>query len=563
LKVTAHIGLVRILKTEGVEWVSTFPASGLNNPLGEEGILNLMMRTERFAIAVADGFSRVSNGKRFGVCTVQGGLNPVGLHMAYGALAQAYEDGTPLLCITDSIQTSISGTERFNIAEAFRSVTKWTGYINKPHRVPEFMTRAYSYLRSGRPGPILIQVPSDLGEYDESECPYKPPKGWKQQGDLRDVKLAVNALLAAKKPMIIAGQGIFYGDACDKLLEFAELVQAPVLTTLKGKSTFPEDHALSVGVIGVAAERFLHDSDLVLTLGCSLSPGGRYDGFAHQIPDTRRSDLMLASTGKVIVQCTIDDMDINRYYQIDHAVLGDVRLVLDQLISEVKERVGFIEPRKEMLDQIKEAKQEHAKRFMPLLTSNERPINPYRVYWDLMHTIDRKNSFVTHDAGMTREQLATVYESLIPHGFMGWGNVSTLGFGLGAAVGAKLAFPEKQVVNVTGDAGVGYQLGNYEALVRNNIGITTVHINNSCFSGYRTGPWGPGYSPYAANVTHSSLLNMAEAVEALGEYTERIEDPDEISSALKRAFKKNGSGIPAYLEIICSEYPVAGSWLTK
>jgi acetolactate synthase-1/2/3 large subunit len=563
LKTKAPNGLVRILKAEGVEWVATFPTTVINNACGEEGVTNLMARTERFAVAISDGFSRVSNGKRFGVCTVQGGLNSAGIEYAYGALAQAYEDSTPILCITDGIQTPVSDAKRFDVTEAFRSVTKWIGYVNKPHRVPEFMTRAYTYLRSGRPGPVLIQLPRDLGEYDESEYPYTPVKGWKQQGDPRDVKVATRALLAAKKPMIYAGQGIFYADAFNELLEFAELVQAPVLTTLKGKSAFPEDHPLSIGVNGIPAERFLHSSDLVFVLGSSLSPGRRYGGFAHQIPNTKRSDLIPAHAGKVIVQSTVDAIDINRYYQVDHAILGDIKFVLAQLIAEVKEQVASVKPRKDILEEIVTAKKEHMAKFMPMMTSNEKPINPFRVYWELMNTLDRRNSFVTHDAGYTREQLAAVYEALIPHGFMGWGRVSTLGFGLGAATGAKLAFPEREVVHVAGDAAVAYQVGDYESLIRNEIGITTIHINNSGFSGYGPGFWGPGNAPYTAHVTPASVMNMAKAVEAMGEHAERVDDPDEVAPALKRALRENESGRPAYIEVICSQYPIAGLWLKE
>ena len=549
MKVKAENGLVRILKAEGVEWVSTFPSSPINNACGEEGVRNLMMRTERFAVAVADGFSRVSNGKQFGVCSVQGGMNAAGIQAAYGGLAQAYEDSTPLLCVTEGVPPGINGTGRYDIADAFSSVTKWTGYINKPHRVPELMRRAFTYLKTGRPGPVLIEIPRRLDEYDESEHPYTTVKGWKHQGDPRDVKAAVRALLSANKPLIYAGQGIFHADACDELLEFAELVQAPVLTTLKGKSAFPEDHPLSLGVRGTPAERFLHSSDLIFAVGCGLSPGR----FSHHIPEP---------SGKIIVQCTIDETDINRNYRVDHAVVGDAKLVIRQLIVEVEKQAGSsVKPRKGLLEEIEAAKREHMEKYMTLLTSDETPINPYRVYWELMHTIDRTNSFVTHDSGNTRDQLSTVYEALIPHGFMGWGNVSTLGFGLGAAVGAKLAFPERQMVNVTGDAGVGYQLGNYEALVRNKIGITTIHINNSGFAGYGPGFWGPGHSPYTAEVTPSSILKMAKAVEALGEYAERVEDPDEIAPALKRAFKENRSGRPAYIEVICCQYPVYGRWI--
>ncbi|UCH57989.1 MAG: hypothetical protein JSV18_03560, partial [Candidatus Bathyarchaeota archaeon] len=175
--------------------------------------------------------------------------------------------------------------------------------------------------------------------------------------------------------------------------------------------------------------------------------------------------------------------------------------------------------------------------------------------------LDRRNSFVTHESGNTRDQLTTVYEAVVPHGFMGWGNVSTLGFGLGASMGAKLAFPERQVVSVTGDAGFGYQVGNYEALVRNGVAITTVHINNSAFGGYGPGFWGPGHSPYTFEVTPSDIVNTAKTVEGLGIHSERVEDPDEVAPALKRALKENGSGRPAFVEVICCQYPVYGPWI--
>lgn len=540
-------GLVRILKTEGVTWVSTFPVSGINNACGEEGIQNLMMRTERFAVAVADGYSRVSNGKQIGVCSVQGGMNAAGLQAAYGAMAQAFEDSSPILCIASGIGASSTGASHYNIPRSFEGVTKWVGCINQARRVPEFMRRAFSYLRTGRPGPVLILLPPDLDEYDESEYPYKTVKGWKHPGDPRDVEVAVKALLSTKNPLIYAGQGVFYADACDELLKFADLVQAPVLTTLKGKSVFPENHPLSIGVRGGPAEHYLQCSDLVFAIGTSLTPGR----FSHRVP-----------SGKVIIQSTIDELDINRCYTVDHAIIGDAKLVLNQLIAEVQRQTSprGLGKNKRVQREIENLKRKFIEKYMPQLTSDDKPINPYKVYWDLMHTIDRENSSVTHDSGNTRDQTSTIYEAIIPHGYIGWGNVSTLGFGLGAAMGAKLAHPERTVVNITGDAGVGYQLGNYEALVKNEIAITTIHINNSAFAGYGPGFWGPGHDPYTSKVTPSTVLNMAKAVEAIGEYSERVEEPDEIIPALKRAFKTNRSGRPAFLEVICGQYPVYGRW---
>ncbi len=546
MKVEAVNGLIKILKAEGVKEVCTFPTTVFNNACGEEGIPNFMVRDERYAVAVADAFSRVSNGKSFGVCSVMGGLNPAGTQMAYGALAQAYEDSTPLLCLTDGVPPDSYGRPMYDIDDAFQSITKWSGYINAANRVPEFMRRAFTNLKNGRPGPVLIQLPRGLGEYDMAEFPYSPVNKWKTMADPKDIEIAVRTIRSSDKPLIIAGQGIFYADACQELLTLAELVRAPVLTTLKAKSCFPEDHPLSVGVRGEPAEYFLNKSDLILGIGCSLST----TRFGHSIPN---------STGKKIIHCIIEESDINRRYPTYHAVLGDAKLVLKQLILEIEKQGA---PKKKgILDEIMAVKKKKAEKYGPPMESSETPINPYRVYAEIMATIDRENSFVTHESGNTRDQLSTVFEALVPHGFMGWGNVSTLGFGLGAAMGAKLAMPERQIISVTGDAGFGYQVGNYESMVRYKMGITTVHINNSGFAGYGPGFWGHGHSPYTAEVTPSEVFNTAKAVEGLGITSERIEDPDEIVPALIRALKLNESGKPAFIEFICSSYPVYGQWI--
>jgi acetolactate synthase-1/2/3 large subunit len=546
LKVEAVNGLIKILQIEGVREVCTFPTTVFNNACGKENLPNFMVRDERYAVAVADAFSRVSNGKSYGVCSVMGGLNPAGTQMAYGALAQAYEDSTPLLCLTDGIPSDSYGRPKYNIKDAFQSVTKWSGYINAANRVPEFMRRAFTNLKNGRPSPVLLQLPKGLGEYDMVEYSYSPVKKWKTMADPRDIEIAVRAIRSSNKPLIIAGQGIFYADACQELLKLAELVRAPVLTTLKAKSCFPEDHPLSLGVRGKPAEYFLNKSDLILGLGCSLSP----TRFGHSIPNVAK---------KKIIHCVIEESDINRRYPINHAILGDAKLVIKQLILEI-EKQGTPK-KKSVLDEIMPLKKKKAQKYEPLMESSEVPINPYRVYAEIMATIDREKSFVTHESGNTRDQLSTVFEALVPHGFMGWGNVSTLGFGLGAAMGAKLAMPERQIISVTGDAGFSYQIGNYEVMVRNNMGITTVHINNSGFAGYGPGFWGHGHSPYTAEVTPSEVFNTAKAVEGLGIDSERIEDPDEVAPALKRALKLNESGKPAFIEIICSRYPVYGQWI--
>lgn len=548
MQVKAANGLARILKAEGVPWVSTFPVCNVNNALGQEGVPMIMMRDERYAAALADGFSRVTGGKKIGVCTVMGSINPAGLQFAYGAIAQAFEDSSPLLCIADGVSPGSSHNIRYDMTLGFNSITKWIGHIDQPQRVPEFMRRAFTHLRMGRPGPVLITIPRDIGEYDDEQYPYTPVKNHRWAPDSDVVKDAVKALLKAKRPLLFVGEGLFYADAAAELLEFAEMAQIPVLTTLKAKSAFPENHPLSVGVRGELAVGFLQKCDLLFAVGASLSLGH----FAHSIPNAK---------DKTIVQCTIDEVDINKTCRTDYALIGDAKLTLKAVINEFSEQTGG-EARKNqgVIDEIKAEKEKFMSKYRPLLESNDTPINPYRVYGDLMKTIDRNNSFVTPDSGNTRDQTSTIYESIIPHGFMGWGNVSTLGFSLAAAMAAKLAHPERQCVNITGDAGVCYMLGNFEPLARYSIGVTTIHINNGGFSGYGPGFWGQGHDPYTCEVLDHSVADMSEAVKALGYYAEHVTEPSEIIPALKRAFDENARNRPAYLEFICSQYPVYGSW---
>jgi len=549
MKVKAAQGLARILKAEGVPWVACYPTNHVNNALGAEDVPILMMREERYAVAVADSFSRVTGGQQIGVCTIMGGLNAAGIQLAYGAVAQAFEDSSPVLVITAGVPQGSSSHTHYDMVRGFQSVTKWIGTVDKAELIPDFAQRAFTQLRSGRPGPVLLIVPPNLGEYDEDERPYTPIKGWKSAPDPDDVKAAVQALLRAQNPLLYVGEGIFYAQAMDELLQFAELAQVPVLTTLKGKSAFPENHPLAVGVRGSLAEHFLHKCDLLFAVGSSLFPGR----FSHAIPNASQ---------KTIVQCTVDTLDLNRSYRTDYGVVGDAKLTLQALCQELSAQTGGgVRKNQALLDEIKAAKEAFLAKFRPLMESNEKPINPYRVYGDLMKVLDPKNSFITGDSGNTRDQISTVYEAQIPRGYLGWGNVSTLGFSLAAALGAKLAYPERQCVNITGDAGVSYMMGNFEAVARYGLGVTTVHINNGGFAGYGPGFWGPGHDPFTHEVSDHSKVCMASMARAQGYHAEDVTEPSEIIPALRRALDANAKRQPAYLEFICSQYPVYGGWL--
>jgi len=197
------------------------------------------------------------------------------------------------------------------------------------------------------------------------------------------------------------------------------------------------------------------------------------------------------------------------------------------------------------------------------MAATDKPINPYRVYAGLMEALDPHNSFVTHDSGNTRDQLTTVYDTLVPRGFLGWGNVSSLGFSLAATIAAKLSFPQKHCVAVTGEAGLGYMLGNLEVPLRQKLGITVAHVSNGGFAGYGPGFWGDGHDPFTHKVLDYNEVDMSKVIGELGYHTERVTEPSEVVLALKRALAANESGQPAYIEFICSQFPIYGRWVSK
>ena len=550
MSVDVATSIARILKQEGIEWVSTFPVCRVNNALGREGVPMVMMRDDRYAVALADAYSRVTAGTKIGVCTFQGGVNAAGMQYAYAGIAQAFEDGSPVLCITDGVPIGQSENSQFDVPASLKTVSKWYGYIDDPKRVPEFMRRAFTLLRTGRPGPIVIAVPDPTGEYDETADPYIPVKGWKSSPDSDDVSRALELLDQSKNPLIYAGEGVIYAGASNELREFAESKSIPVITTLKGKGAFPENHPLFVGVRGDQVEQYLNSSDLILAIGSSLSPGR----FSHAIPN---------ATTKTIIHCNVDELHINKVYPTSHALIGDARLTLKALIAQ--SGTGSPDPgnTEKIYSDIRSARETAMAPYKEAMSSEDKPINPYRVYSALMEALDPHNSFVTHESGNTRDQLSTMYDTVVPRGFLGWGNVSTLGFGLAGALAARIAEPDRPSMVVTGEAGLGYMLGNLEVTLRQNVAITVVHISNGGFSGYGPGFWGTGHDPYTHSVLGYDDVDMSKVLGELGLYTERVYEPSEVVPALKRAVEKNSTGQPAYIEFICSQYPIYGSWVGR
>ncbi|MCW3992376.1 MAG: thiamine pyrophosphate-requiring protein [Candidatus Bathyarchaeota archaeon] len=525
----------KILKAEGVEFVALFPDQMLANALAEEEIRVIMPRQERVGINMADGYSRISNGRKIGVCSMQ---PEAGIQNSFAGVAQAYADSSPILVLPEgTVRRNYRTFPMVDVYTGFRGVTRWIETIWSAEMIPELMRRSFTFLRSGRVGPVLLDLPSDVAEeeMDDAKFSYAPVKGWRMGPDPRDVEVAVRAIMAADSPVIVAGQGILYAEAWDELREFAELLQVPVMTTICGKSAFPENNPLALGLAASfhteMASRFLGKADLVFAAGTSLTD--YFVGFPLPIP-----------AGAKIIQLTNDVYDINKHHAVDYAVMGDAKLVLRAMIDEA-ERRGVKKKRDKPAREIADVKGEWMKKWMPKLESDEVPINPYRFLWDLMHTIDRENSIVTAEAGISRNSFAVFWEATAPRSYVGWGHTTTLGFSLGMAMGAKLAAPEKLAVNVMGDGGFGMVGMDFETSIREEIPILTIVSNNSTLSTIDLYP--------AAHRRYSlgrMTGNYADLAESLGGYGERVERPDEIAPAIKRAVKSVRSGKSALLEFI-------------
>ena len=422
--------------------------------------------------------------------------------------------------------------------------------INAPERVPQMLRRAFTPLRAGPPGPVVLETPTDVmnGEIDEAEFFYAPISRRRTAADPQDAARVARRLMDAARPVIYAGQGVLYAEATPELVELAELLNAPVLTTTLGKSGFPEDHPLALGTGGNTGTRavgeFLRRAELVFGIGTSFNK-------------------TLASPpvppGKALIQSTIDERDMNGEYGLDDLLPGDAKLVLQQLIGEVKDALGANGRRpagsvsqSETAAEIARLKQEWLAEWTPRLTSDDVPISPYRVVYELNRGLDKANSIVTHDSGNPRDQIVPFYEATTPRGYIGWGNSTQLGAGLGYAMGAKLAAPEKTVVNLMGDTAVGMCGTDFETAARNRIGTITVIVNNGAMGGYEKN------IPIAVEKYGSKYLtgDYSKMADSLGCHAETITQPGEIAPALARAQDIAGGGQPVVLEIITREEPV-------
>src|SRR5216117_997558 len=524
----AAAAVAEILKREGVGFLIGYPVNPIIEAAAQADIRTIIVRQERTGLHMADAVSRVTSGQKIGVFTMEHGP---GSENAFGGVAQAYGDSVPIVVLPGGYPRRITNIQpNFNSFLNFQHVTKWCEQVIVPDAVVDAMRRAFTQVKNGRPRPVLIEFPVDLLREDVPEpIQYTPAPRLRSGPDPRDVSRVAEALVAAQRPVIYAGQGVHYARAWQVLRELAELLEAPVTTSLQGKSAFPENHPLSLGSRGRSVSKQLHhfltNADLIFGIGCSFA----ITNYGVAMPK-----------GKKIIHATLDPTDLNKDLRADQVLAGDAALTLGALLAEVKDRLKG-KPRGRLAAVTKEIatlKAEWLAQWMPRLTAKTTPLSPYRVLWDLMHTVDVANTIITHDAGSPRDQISPFWESVTTLSYIGWGKTTQLGYGLGLAMGAKLANPNKLCVNFWGDAAIGFTGMDFETAARERIPILSVLSNNFSMAIELK------IMKVATQKYRSTDISghYADFARALGCYGERITEPDEIVPAIKRGIAKTREG---------------------
>ncbi|HSQ95045.1 MAG TPA: thiamine pyrophosphate-requiring protein [Croceibacterium sp.] len=531
---TVADAIAAVLKREGVTVVFGYPRNQVLEAAARIDIRTVIVRQERTGLHMADAMSRMSKGGEMGVFVMQQGP---GAENAMGGVAQAFAESVPVLVMPQGYALSQMYVPfNFNSVRSMASYAKHAEPLTSGDQVVPVLRRAFAMLRNGRPQPVVIELPYDvLDKPYEGAFDYAPGKVVRSQPAQAEIAAAAELLLAAENPAIYAGQGIHWSEAYDELRALAEHLAIPVMTSLPGKSACDETHPLALGSggngINGCVRKWLDECDLLFGVGCSFTA----TSFGLAIPP-----------GKRVIHATLDPLDIDKSVPSELALAGDAKLTLAALLEAVKRSVP--EPRDSgpVAQRIKDVEREWLAKWEAKRSSAAAPLSPYRVLRDLYDTVDVANSIVTHDAGSPRDQLVPFWKCVTPHSYIGWGKSTQLGYGLGLAMGAKLACPDKLCINVWGDAAIGFTGTDLETAARDRIPILSILLNNEAMA-IELPIMPVATEKYRATDITGDYSLFARS---LGCHGERVTEAGEIVPALKRAIAAIEAGQPALVEFI-------------
>ena len=532
--------VVKILENEGITNAFGIPGAGINPVYKHLGtskkIKHYIVRHEEAAIHAADGYYRASGEMAVALCT----SGPGATNFVTG-LYTANIDSIPLIAITGQNVTSLLGKDAFqcvDIAEICKPIAKATWCVTDPANIPKVMREAFRVAKEGKPGPVLIDLPLDVQmaeiEYDETKdapLPIVIP-----EPNLSDVKKAVGMLVDAKNPVIIMGGGVILSGAEKECVEFAELMQIPVITTYMAKGGIPENHPLNVGHMGIQVggplgNKVFLESDVVLGIGCRFT-------------DRHTGDTKVYAGDRKFIHIDIELKQINKILKTELGIVSDAKLALEALIKESKS-----------LDNIKSS--ERVKGLPELKKSLKRetyfesdPIKPQRVYYEMNKAFDDETMFTT-GCGLNQIWSGQFQEINKPRKYLPSGGAGTLGFDIPAAFGAAIAKPGKKAVAVMGDFGFTFMVEELAVASTYNAPIIVVILNNAYLSLIRQNQKYAYEYEYAVSMKENhTVMDYVKVAEGLGCKGERVLKSEDIAGALERAKNSNK---PYVIDIIVEE----------
>ena len=531
---TVADAIAAVLKREGVTIVFGYPRNAILEAAARIDIRTVIVRQERTGLHMADAMSRMSKGGEMGVFVMQQGP---GAENAMGGVAQAFAESVPVLVMPQGYALGqMHVPYNFNSVRSMASVAKHAEPLTSGDQVVPVLRRAFAMLRNGRPQPVVIELPYDvLDKPYGSAFDYAPGKVVRSQPAPDEIEAAADLLIAAGNPAIYAGQGIHWSEAYDELRALAEHLAIPVMSSLPGKSAFDETHPLALGSggngINACVRKWLDECDLLFGIGCSFTA----TSFGLAIPP-----------GKRVIHATLDPLDIDKSVPSELALAGDARLTLAALLETVKRHVPEKRDSAPVAQAIKDTERQWLAKWEAKRSSDSSPLSPYRVLRDLYDTVNVPNTIVTHDAGSPRDQLVPFWKCVSQHSYIGWGKSTQLGYGLGLAMGAKLACPDKLCINVWGDAAIGFTGTDLETAARDKIPILSILLNNEAMAIELP------IMPVATEKYRATDItgDYAAFARSLGCHGERVTEAGEIVPALRRALAAIESGQPALVEFI-------------
>ncbi len=531
--------LVRILAKEGIRDAFGIPGAGINpvyKYLEGAPIAHYCMRHEEACVHAADGYFRASHRIALAICT----SGPGATNFVTG-LYTAHIDSIPVLAITGQANSWQLGQDPFqcvNISEICKTVTKKAYCLTKAEELPDVLREAFFLMRSGKPGPVLLDLPLDVqqAEIDFDIQQYTPARVEKKEPDAQAIDQALAMLSAAKAPVIIMGGGVTLSESEKDVIELAELLQIPVITTYMAKGGLPEAHPLNAGHAGIQVgqpigNKVFLESDVALGIGCRFT-------------DRHTGDLKIYRGDRKFIHIDVEPTQIGKVFKPDLGIIADAKLAARALIDGAKAKgLRPVNPeRTKALPALREALKRKT-------DYNEAPIMPHRVFYEINRAFDAEAMF-TVGCGITQIWSGQLQEIDKPLRYLPSGGAGTLGFEVPGAFGAKVAFPARHAVTVLGDFGFTFMGEEIAVAAAFDKPVIVVILNNAYLGLIRQNQKGAYGFEYAVDMPYnqSGLIDYVKVAEGYGCLAERAHTPDELAAALARA---KASGRSYVIDAIC------------